>query len=877
MAPGPSFATDVLSCQAMLSTRRVKAYVVGIALLALAVPAHAQTIERNYEVVPTDGVAIPAPLAGEHDALATAANPGGLALLRGPEFAAALHLEDRDAATIAESGLGLYAATSGGGALVPRFGLGLGLEWLRPARTDAVIDPGQPFRLTAAAAVGIGRSTGVGVSWHRFGGNSFVQALDTFDLGLSARFGRHVALGAGIADLSLTPTVTACAALSAECRSITTVSVQRRYQLEAVVRPLGRDVLELALGGRVGDGDGDIDAWGRASVRAARGVYFVGNLESRAVRAVDESPSGAIPRSLRDVRLTLGVEISFGALGLAVFGTGLRDARGAHSALGGGVVATLSAVPRASIIPPADHVERVELSGAIGAREVTALVMRLRSIARDPSAVGVVVLFDGVGGGWAQLQEIRSELGAIRRTGKKVFAYMVSGTSRDYYVASVADRIYLDPAGGIQLIGMAGHAFYFRGAFDQIGVLPQFGKIGEYKSAPEQFTETAPTQVAARQREQLLDSLWSQWLAAVATGRLMTQRDVAALVDNGPYASADLVKDRKLVDAVATPERVAKLIAEELGGDFGVGVPAVSRPDRWQRPAIAVVYVDGDIIDGQSKTVPVLRQSLAGGRTIVDAIVAARSDPSIGAIVVRIDSPGGSAVASELIAREVFATRGHKPIICSMSNVAASGAYFIASACDAIYAEPMTITGSIGIFFGKFDLSGLVAKLGIGVDTMRRGKRADLDSWYRPYTDDERSALMARLRHMYDRFVDAVARGRKLTKDAVDAAGRGRVFSGERAKPLSLIDAFGGIGDALDEAKRRMGLSATAAIELREYPNPPGSWLGLLTKLIGERGGTAVPVIQSALADLVRGVGASVLMAPDMPQARLPFDVGFAD
>src|SRR6185436_8793241 len=185
-------------------------------------------------------------------------------------------------------------------------------------------------------------------------------------------------------------------------------------------------------------------------------------------------------------------------------------------------------------------------------------------------------------------------------------------------------------------------------------------------------------------------------------------------------------------------------------------------------------------------------QTLAGGQTLIEAVTAARNDPRVGAIVLRIDSPGGSAVASELIAREVFATRGVKPILCSMSNVAASGGYFVAAGCDVIFAEPMTITGSIGIFYGKFDVGGLARKLGVTTDTYKRGKRADVESMFRPYTDEERAMLKEKLRYMYGRFVGAVSEGRGLKQGEVDAVGRGHVWSGTQAMPIKLIDRFGG-------------------------------------------------------------------------------------
>jgi protease-4 len=274
--------------------------------------------------------------------------------------------------------------------------------------------------------------------------------------------------------------------------------------------------------------------------------------------------------------------------------------------------------------------------------------------------------------------------------------------------------------------------------------------------------------------------------------------------------------------------------------------------------------------------VPFLGQSLAGSETLVNAIAAARNDPKIGAIILRIDSPGGSALGSELISREVFATRGVKPILCSMSDLAASGGYFVAAGCDLIFAEPMTITGSIGIFYGKFDLGGLAQKLGVTTDTYKRGKRADVESYFRPYTDEERAVLLDKLRYMYGRFVGAVAEGRGLKKDEVDAVGRGHVWTGTQAMPIKLVDRFGGFADALDEAKKRMKLSSGAKVQLVELPNVPTSLLGRLLGVQGVKeaaplGLTDLPMVR----DFLRGVPASILIAPDAAQARLPYDVVF--
>ena len=849
---------------------RIAGLAAGAILVAAAGEAGAQGVDRRYVEEPTEGIALPtAPLAGELDGRVVATNPGGLPLVRGRELALALQVEDPDVATSAGQGFGSFLALTGGGGLLPRYGLGVGLEWLRPSRTQLDPDPGQPFRFTLGLAAALGKNAGFGASWHHFSGGAPAGA-DTFDLGLSSRWGSYLAIGATLRDVN--------------SGTIGGVPVQRRYELEAAVRPLATDRLEVAIGGRLGEERLDLDGWGRIAARVARGVTAHAVIETRGLHGFEDSPAGAREIEGRDVRATLGLEVSFGGAGVAMLGTGLRDDRGGNHLLGGQLALRVSSLGPPSVLGPPRHIERVELAGDIGVRELTALVARLRAIARDPSAAAVVVTFDDASAGWATMQELREEVLAVKKAGKKVFAYLVSGTGREYLVASAADKIYVDPAGALRLVGIAGTTIYFKGLFGQIGVLPQFEKIAEYKSAPEQLVESGPTEAAARMMTELYDSMWEQWLAQVAASRKLGKDELRALVDAGPYTAGDLAKNSKLVDAVGAPDKISELVARELGGGLPVARPPRERPERWQRPGIAVIYIDGDIVDGKSRTVPLLGTQRAGGETLVGAIAAARASDRIGAIILRIDSPGGSALASELISREVFATRGVKPILCSMSDVAASGGYFVAAGCDTIFAEPMTITGSIGIFYGKFDLSGLLGKLGITSVTVKRGKRSDIESYVRPYTEEEGAVLLDKLRYMYSRFVGEVAEGRRMKKEEVDAVGRGHVWSGEAARRVRLVDRFGGLGDALDEAKRRIGLPADARVQLHELPELPTSLLGRIGKLLGASAGAAPGEIGAsgalgaldalpALRELVRGVAPSVLVAPGAPQARLPFEI----
>jgi protease IV len=822
-------------------------------------PASAQVTLRRYVDEVTAGLALPTtPLAGDHDARAIVANPGGLQLLDGAGLTFALTGLDPAATSQAGTGLGLYGARTLGDGLLPRIGIGGGLELLRPARDSLVPEPGRPARLSLGLSTTV-YGLGVGVAWRHLFGRGPAAGVDTFDLGASTRWGNRLALGAVVRDVG--------------APAIAGGSVQRRYEVELVTRPLASDRLELALGGRLGEADADVDGWLRASSRIVRGVTLTAQAEARTVRAVDLGPTGARDVRGREVALSAGLEVSFGVWGAGLYGSGRVDERGAGRAVGGTMIARWSALPVPAVQGHARRIERVELVGSLTTRAVTTMVLRLRAVARDPDVVAVVVTIDGVGSGWATVHELRDELGRVRAAGKPVFAYLVAASTRDYWLASVADQVYLDPAGGVRFTGLAATTMYFKGALDQLGATAQFEKIAEWKSAPEAYTEVGPTEPARAMREALYDSWWSVFTEALGRDRKLDAGAIGALVDGGPYSAGQLAREPRLVDHVVTPDELAARVAERLGGLPSVGARPIERDDRWQRPTVAVIYADGDIVDGESRTLPGLGRKLVGARSLTRALIAARYDPSVGAIVLRIDSPGGSALASEIIAREVFAARGVKPILCSMGDVAASGGYFIAAGCDVVFADAMTVTGSIGIFTGKVDLSGLLAKLGVTTTTFRRGARADMDSMFRPWTDDERAVVHDRLTYFYQRFVDTVARGRGLTAARVDQLGRGHVYTGAQALPLGLVDRLGGIGDAIELAKQRMGLAVDAPVRIASLPRQSPGLLGQVGALLGVRaaddGVLALPAVKAALAALP----ASLLVEPDAAQARLPFEL----
>lgn len=830
--------------------------------------AHAQPEGGGvYAEEPTSGVYLPAtPLAGDHDALSVSANPAGLSFLGGASFAYALDLEREEDATTAGRGMGFFLGQRLGGGFLPQIGLGLGLEFLRPPRVALSPDPGTPTRFTFGAALPLGSAAALGFSWHRFfDDQGFALAgVETYDLGASARLGSHFALGFVLRDLN--------------APVVADTPVQRRYELELVSRPTGSSAFELALGGRLGETRADVDGWMRWSARLARGVYLKGEVSARELHVLDRFPSGeAGSHDAHEYRLSAGLEFSLGSFGVATYGSGALDDDGDPRFLGGTFVARLSQEQVPSLLGEPQRIERLELGGDYDAQTHTATVARLRSIARDPAVQAVVVKLDGVDSGWATVEELRNELIRVRNAGKKVFAYIVAGSTREYFLATAADKIYVDPAGGIRLTGLSGTTFYFKRAFDAFGINPEFEKIQEYKSAPETFTREGPSEPALRMRNELLDSLYGSLVSAIAKSRGLEPRRVRQLIDEGPYSAGDLEKNTTLVDAVATPEQISDLVARELGGNYPVGRAPLTRPERWSYPAIAVVHIDGEIADGKSATIPFLGRKLAGSETIAGAIAAARADPRVAAVVLRIDSPGGSALASEVMAREVFATRGKKPIICSMGDVAASGGYFAAAGCDVIFADPMTITGSIGIFYGKFDTSKSLTRFGLTWRTFKRGKHADMEGMFRPFTNEERDIVKRRLRYFYGRFTKFVADGRGMTVDQVDAVGRGRVWSGADARTRGLVDRFGGIGDAIAFAKARVGFGERDRVRLVMLPAQPRGLIGQLLRLVGasKERDAAKPDLAWLPGGraLLEAIPASLLVDPTAAQARLPFTV----
>jgi len=488
---------------------------------------------------------------------------------------------------------------------------------------------------------------------------------------------------------------------------------------------------------------------------------------------------------------------------------------------------------------------------------VRTYVDNLRKAKLDPRVSSVLLKPTGFDSPyWGKVQEIRDAIVDFRKSGKPVYAYLEYGGDREFYLASAADKVYLLPSSPLDLRGIATYAVFLRGTLDKIGAYPDMHHIGDYKTAMNQLTEKGYTRAHKEMDESLNRDLYDQLVRGIADGRKKSEDDVRKLIDQGPFLPEDalragLIDDVSYEDQVEEKlkkgDRLRKIEGEDYarvgGSSLGLG----------RGPRIGVIYASGTITSGRSGFDP-LNGTTLGSDTLIDAIRQARRDSSLRAIVLRIDSPGGSASASDAVWRELMIAkndRKDRPLIASMSDLAASGGYYIAMPAQVIVAQPATLTGSIGIFGGKIVTGGVYEKLGAHIESTSIGKNAELDSPIRPFNTDEVKKVQEQLQAFYDGFVEKVAESRHTTPEKIDAIAQGHVWTGKQAKQNGLVDALGGLDAAVAIAKQHAKLSADTEVELVVYP-PPKSFYQLLTEQLS---GSADQMAMSAWlsANLSRG------------------------
>ncbi|HJN75323.1 MAG TPA: signal peptide peptidase SppA [Myxococcota bacterium] len=489
------------------------------------------------------------------------------------------------------------------------------------------------------------------------------------------------------------------------------------------------------------------------------------------------------------------------------------------------------------------------------------LLERLRHASEDRHVKGLVLELSSPRLSWAQTEEIRAAVETLQAEGKPVVAYL-NGTPSNgaYYLASVCDKIYLHPAGSLDLVGLSLESQYFRGALDLVGVKPQYAKRAEYKSSPEQFTNTEPSEPAKEQMNALLDGFYGALLLGISDGRGIPVDEVEALIDEGPFTGAEAL-EKGLVDGLVYPDTLEEQLAEHLVRGFELKPDYRVQPETsgWKaHRQIAIVYVDGPIVSGPSQGPGLLSGGNTGADTVIAYLRAAEEDGAVKAVVLRVDSPGGSAFASDEIWRAVEQLQeAGKPVVVSMGGVAASGGYYVAAGSDAIFAEPTTITGSIGVYGGKFSFAELFDKVGIDYEIYTRGRKAAMYSTSREMDEIELAAMDRLIEDTYVQFKTVVSEGRGLSMEEVEEVARGRVWTGAAAKEVGLVDELGGLQDAIVHAKVVAGLDEDDEIELITYRGAPDSF--------GEVPAEAVRAVRTALQpelELPEDVAAWIPYAP---------------
>ncbi len=491
----------------------------------------------------------------------------------------------------------------------------------------------------------------------------------------------------------------------------------------------------------------------------------------------------------------------------------------------------------------------VKLDGAVpecthdGFRDVElGLLDLLRSLAAvrtDSRFDGVLLRISGVLSSHARAASIARALTELREAGRRVVVWADSLHVDQYLIAAAADQIWLPESGALQLVGIRVERFFVRDLLERIGARPEVVHIGRFKSAGDTFTRDGMSDEEREQLEAWQDDLFAELISGVARGRALAESRVEELIDRGPYP-ARAALEAGLIDALVYPDEIADRLETISLGETPRGSGArrarlVSATayhltcagdpgfEPWWRdsPRLVQLLAIGNVGNG-----PAARGITPDGIGVL--LEALRIEASVRGVLLRIESPGGDALVSDLLHRQVERLVREKPVVVSMGDVVASGGYYLASAADAVYAEAGSLTGSIGVVGGKLDLSGLYEKLGISKEGVQRGARAGLLSEARGFTADERAAVRREMKAIYGTFVDRVARGRALTPAEVEEIAQGRIWSGRRAQSIGLVDSIGGPLEALRDLAERAGFEPSERFPLVTLPKPSilSAWLG---------------------------------------------------
>ena len=507
----------------------------------------------------------------------------------------------------------------------------------------------------------------------------------------------------------------------------------------------------------------------------------------------------------------------------------------------------------AHIVISGAYPEGASMPGIFGAVSETLAqgLDRVNKAAADKEVAGVVLRIKSPALGWAKLNEFRTSIERVRKAGKKVIAVVDEPATQSYLLACACDEIIMPEGGAVMVLGLRMEVMFYKKLFENVGIHADMMQVGEYKGAAEPYTRTDMSPAFREEMEAMLDDYYEQIISTIAKSRKLDPKKVEAAIDSGPH-TATAAKELGLIDRIAYEDEVNTILAKEYGGktvkkaygkekldtDFSglagmmkmmnmmMGVPTARRVTAGDK--IAVIHATGVIMTGRSMNDPFGGEVL-GADTLVKAIKKAEESDQVKAIVLRIDSPGGSALASDLMWRALKNCK--KPVVASMGNTAASGGYYIAMGCDEVYAEPGTLTGSIGVVGGKLATGGVFNKIGLTTSVIQRGKNAGALSSSSPFTDSEKAAMKKLMTEIYVQFTTKCAEQRGMKLEDLEKLARGRVYTGNMAKKLNLVDELGTLDDAVAKAQKLAGLDPSKKLERIILPKPASPFEALFGPL----------------------------------------------
>ena len=511
---------------------------------------------------------------------------------------------------------------------------------------------------------------------------------------------------------------------------------------------------------------------------------------------------------------------------------------------------------------------RPDVSTQLGLNDI---LRTLKNAASDSKIKGIFLELSDVPSGQATIEEIRNALIDFKKSGKFIVSYSEVFTQKSYYLASVSDKIYMNPAGAMEFKGMVGQVMFFKGLLDKIDVEAQVIRHGKFKSAIEPFTLDKMSEPNKVQTLTFISGMWNHMLEGISASRKIPVEDLNAIANEFKIQSPQNAVSLKMVDKLLYKDEVLDELKNRVGAKkikdlklmkLGKYAKAAEADKESSDDKIAVIYASGNIISGEGD------EESIGSERISKAIRKARLDDKVKAIVLRVNSPGGSALASDVIWREMVLAKKAKPVVVSMGNVAASGGYYIACAADKIYAYPNTITGSIGVFGIIPNMKEMFSKnLGITFDEVKTNPYADFIPITRPMSESEKKIMTHEIENIYSTFITHVSEGRKMTVAQIDSIGQGRVWSGVDAKRIGLVDEFGGLNDAIKEAAKLAKLKDYGTMDL---PEQKDAFEQLMETFSGDKTsvflknelGTAYPYFQY-LSRMSRMEGVQALMPYD--------------